>query len=78
MRFIDFHCHIYPDAIAVKAADNVRQFYNGLGNPAIDGSVKTLLERGTLAGVSEFVVLPVAVQASTDGRLPAKQVLPIV
>lgn len=64
MRFIDFHCHIYPDAIAVKAADNVRQFYNGLGNPAIDGSVKTLLERGTLAGVSEFVVLPVAVQAS--------------
>ena len=64
MRFIDFHTHVYPDAIAVKAADNVRQFYNGLGNPAIDGSVKTLLERGTLAGVSEFVVLPVAVQAS--------------
>lgn len=64
MRFIDFHCHIYPDAIAAKAADNVRQFYNGLGNPAIDGSAKTLLERGTLAGISEFVVLPVAVQAS--------------
>lgn len=62
MRFIDFHCHIYPDAIATKAADNVRQFYNGLGNPIIDGSVKTLLERGTQAGIDEFVVLPVAVQ----------------
>lgn len=62
MRFIDFHCHIYPDAIATKAADNVRQFYNGLGNPIIDGSVKTLLERGTKAGIDQFVVLPVAVQ----------------
>ena len=44
MYFIDFHCHVYPGAIASKAADNVRQFYNGLGNPAIDGSVQTLLD----------------------------------
>ena len=64
MHFIDFHCHVYPDAIASKAADNVRQFYNGLGNPAIDGSVRTLLDRGTKAGVEKFVVLPVAVQPS--------------
>ena len=64
MRFIDFHTHVYPDAIAAKAADNVRQFYNGLGNPAIDGSVKTLLDRGTEAGVENFVILPVSVQAS--------------
>ena len=64
MYFIDFHCHIYPDAIAPKAADNVRQFYNGLGNPAIDGRVQTLLERGTKAGVEKYVVLPVAVRPS--------------
>ena len=64
MHFIDFHSHIYPDAIAAKAADNVRQFYDGLGNPAIDGSVGTLLDRGTKAGVEKFVVLPVAVQAA--------------
>ena len=64
MRFIDFHCHVYPDAIAAKAADNVRQFYDGLGNPIIDGKVQTLLERGVQAGVHEFVILPVAVQAS--------------
>ena len=62
MYFIDFHTHVYPDAIASKAADNVRQFYNGLGNPAIDGSVQTLLDRGTAAGVEKFVILPVAVQ----------------
>ena len=64
MHFIDFHTHIYPDAIASKAADNVRQFYDGLGNPVIDGKAQTLLERGTAAGVQEFVVLPVAVQAA--------------
>ncbi len=64
MYFIDFHCHVYPDAIAPKAADNVREFYNGLGDPAIDGSVKTLLDRGTKAGVEKFVVLPVAVRPS--------------
>ena len=64
MYFIDFHTHVYPDAIASKAADNVRQFYNGLGNPAIDGSVQTLLERGTKAGVEKFVILPVAVHPS--------------
>lgn len=64
MYFIDFHCHIYPNTIASKAADNVRQFYNGLGNPSIDGSVHTLLDRGTKAGVEKFVVLPVAVQPS--------------
>ena len=62
MYFIDFHTHVYPEPIARKAADNVRQFYNGLGNPAIDGSVRTLLDRGTAAGVEKFVILPVAVQ----------------
>ena len=62
MYYIDFHCHVYPDAIAPKAADNVRQFYNGLGDPAIDGSVRTLLDKGTKAGVEKFVILPVAVR----------------
>ena len=60
LRIIDFHIHIYPDSIARKAADNVRDFYDGIGNDAIDGRVDTLLERGTQAGISEFVVLPVA------------------
>ena len=64
MDFIDFHCHVYPDAIASKAADNVRQFYNGLGDPSIDGCVQTLLDRGTKAGVQKFVILPVAVRPS--------------
>lgn len=57
---IDFHVHVYPDAIASKAADNVRAFYDGIGNPAIDGRVATLLEHAQTAGVTECAILPVA------------------
>ena len=60
MRIIDFHTHVYPDSIAMKAADNVRAFYDGIGNDAIDGSVHTLLEHADTAGISEFAILPVA------------------
>lgn len=62
MRFIDFHSHIYPDAIAQKAADSVRAFYDGLGDPTITGQADNLLKLGAEAGVSEFVVLPVSIQ----------------
>jgi len=61
MRFIDFHTHIYPDAIAHKAAESIRDFYS-LGDRAIDGKAENLIKLGTEAGVSEFVVLPVAIQ----------------
>lgn len=60
MRIIDFHIHVYPDSIARKAADNVRAFYDGIGDGRIDGRVETLFERGDKAGISEFVILPVA------------------
>ena len=36
MYFIDFHSHVYPEAIAPKAADSIREFYH-LGNDAMDG-----------------------------------------
>lgn len=60
MRIIDFHTHIYPDAIARKAADNVRAFYDGIGDETIEGSVNTLLTHGDRAGITEFAILPVA------------------
>ena len=28
MNIIDIHTHIYPEQIAVKAADSIRDFYN--------------------------------------------------
>lgn len=60
MRIIDFHTHVYPEAIARKAADNVRAFYDGLGDDRIDGAVSTLLRQADWAGISECAILPVA------------------
>lgn len=60
MRIIDFHTHIYPDSIAQKAADDVRMFYDGIGDTTIDGRIRTLLEHGEKAGITDYVVLPVA------------------
>lgn len=60
VRIIDFHTHVYPEAIARKAADNVRAFYDGIGNDQIDGSVTTLLDRADNARITECAILPVA------------------
>ena len=62
MKFIDFHTHVYPDAIAPKAADSVRLFYESQGNHKMNGTVQMLLEQGTKAGVEQFVILPVAMR----------------
>ena len=68
MHFIDFHCHVYPDAIAPKAADSIRAFYH-LGNDAMDGRVQTLLEHGSKAGVEKFVLLPVALRPTNTRHI---------
>lgn len=59
MKLIDIHTHIYPQNIARKAAESVRKFYE-LDTKEMDGTVETLLEHGTRAGIDRFVVLPVA------------------
>lgn len=61
MKIIDIHTHVYPDPIARKAADNVRNYYH-IGSD-MDGTAGMLLQRGSLAGVSQFVILPVAIRA---------------
>ena len=56
---IDSHCHIYPEAIAKKAAEQTAKFYGGL--PATcDGTVDALIELGARAGIDHFVVQSVA------------------
>ena len=60
MYFIDIHTHVYPDAIARKATDSVRDFY-GVGGTDMDGTVDMLLSRGKQAGIGKFVILPVAI-----------------
>lgn len=63
MHIIDFHTHIYPDAIAQKATDSIRQFY-GLEGGGMDGTVATLLQRGSQVGIDHYVVLPVGLRPS--------------
>jgi len=59
MKIIDIHTHIYPDKIARKATDSVRDFYSIEGSN-MDGTVDMLLRRGAEAGISQYVVLPVS------------------
>lgn len=61
MQIIDFHTHIYPDAIAAKAAQSIRDFYN-IGRDKLDGTVRQLLECGQQAGISRYIVLPVGLK----------------
>jgi len=60
MKFIDIHAHVYPDNIAWKAAQSIRNYYHIGEN--MDGTPQMLMERGTLAGVFGYVILPVAVK----------------
>ena len=61
MQLIDIHSHVYPREIAHKAAASIREFYR-LKTHEMDGTPETLLERGDKAGISRFVILPVAVK----------------
>lgn len=68
MKFIDIHTHVYPDPIAQKATDSIRDFY-GIGGAGMDGTVSMLLERGKQAGIDRFVILPVAVSPKRAGHI---------
>ena len=62
MQIIDIHSHIYPDTIAQKATDSVKDFYE-IGGADMDGTVSMLLERHQKAGIDKSVILPVAIRA---------------
>ena len=62
MEFIDIHTHIYPDDIADKASKSVRSFYGIGGEGNMDGTAGKLLRRGKEAGISRFLILPVAIR----------------
>jgi predicted TIM-barrel fold metal-dependent hydrolase len=67
MQIIDIHTHIYPDKIAQKATDSVRNFYQVEGS-SMNGTVEQLLQQGEKAGISRYVVLPVS---NTPNRVRA-------
>lgn len=57
-RVIDSHCHIYPDKIALRAAEGTGKFYEFA--PAADGTLGGLIADGTAVGIDHFVVQSVA------------------
>jgi len=65
LNYIDTHAHIYPDAIAAKAAKSIGEFYHM--DIQGDGKLSTLLERGAQAGIVKHLVHSVGI---TPDRVP--------
>ena len=68
MQIIDFHTHVYPNAIAHKAAQSIRDFYE-IGDTDLDGTVDLLLETGAAAGITRYVILPVGLKPDHVGHI---------
>ena len=58
MKIFDAHVHIFPDKIAAKASVNIGKFYDL--HMDFDGSVSTLIDMYTKAGVTKCLVQSVA------------------
>ena len=58
MKILDAHAHIYPDVIADKASDAISKFYGY--DMAYNGNVAQLLESGSEAGITHYLVHSVA------------------
>lgn len=65
-KIIDTHTHTYPDAIAGKAAENLGKFYNFKVSES--GTFRDLEECERKAGISGFLLLPVATSAEMSIR----------
>ena len=65
MHFLDSHAHIYPDTIAMRAAQSIADFYDI--SMACDGTLGTLLARGQQAGITRHLVHSVGI---TPERVP--------
>ena len=78
---IDFHTHIFPDAIASRAITSLAESINYLYHPVTNGSKTELLQRMDEWGVDVSVAMPVITKPSqhiktndfaksaTDGRV---------
>jgi len=67
MAIVDTHAHIYPDAIAGRAARSIGEFYQI--EMGLDGTLSTLLEKGTAAGITRFWVHSAAVTWERVGAI---------
>ena len=59
---IDFHAHIYPEKIAVRATESISRFY-GNAPMAWHGTADELIESGRKNGISSYIVCSAATSA---------------
>lgn len=62
MHFVDFHTHIYPEKIAVRATESLGSFFKK--DFAWPGTGENLEIFGKAAGIDKFVILPVAIKST--------------
>ena len=68
MKIIDFHAHIFPDALAERAVSTLIACSPGSKNYT-DGTASGLQQSMALSGVSKSVLLPVATKPSQVGGI---------
>lgn len=59
MRIFDIHAHIYPDAVAPRAVQALRDGYDGIEVHG-DGRLETLKKQAKMAGITQMAVHSVA------------------
>lgn len=62
-KIFDFHCHVYPDSIAEKAAEAVAGFYRverGKDVPAQSGTLQHVLDAQREAGITQTLICSAA------------------
>lgn len=63
MRILDFHCHVYPTAIAERAAESVARFYHvhrGTEIAALHGTFDEMLSHQKAAGIAKTLLCSAA------------------
>ena len=58
-KVINAHCHIYPEKIASKAVEGIRDFYDL--NMSLNGKTDDLIRDGSRVGVVHYLVHSVAI-----------------
>ncbi len=59
MRILDAHCHVFPDAIAVRGTEAVARFYEKPAPPMV-ASLETVLETQQAAGIDLTILCTAA------------------
>lgn len=68
MKIFDVHVHIFPHKIALKAAESIGDFYDGIPMHG-DGTLETALSMLNAAGVEKFAAHSVALTPHNVSRI---------